>query len=84
MKTIALDAAGRPVPGSEVRHVIQRQVEFVRSDWAERSDTRLLPGQSATLSKRIRLICNGRKIFFSGQVTFRPAAANLPLRIEHR
>ncbi len=49
MKAIALDETGRPIPGSEVGHVIQRQVEFVDDDWIERADTRLLPGQSATL-----------------------------------
>ncbi|MGQ0681816.1 multiheme c-type cytochrome [Bradyrhizobium sp.] len=49
MKGIALDKAGRPITGSEVSHVIQRQVEMVDGDWVERSDTRLLPGQSATL-----------------------------------
>jgi len=49
MKAVALNDAGRPVPASEVRYVIQRQVDFINGDWIERSDTRLLPGQSATL-----------------------------------
>ncbi|WP_187435690.1 multiheme c-type cytochrome [Bradyrhizobium hipponense] len=49
MKGLALDEAGEPVPRSEVSHVIQRQVESVDGDWIERSDTRLLPGQSAML-----------------------------------
>lgn len=49
MKGMGLDGAGKPVPGSEVAHVIQRRVEFVDGDWVERSDTRLLPGQSAML-----------------------------------
>jgi hypothetical protein len=46
---VALDEAGDPVNGSEVRYVIQRRVESVNGDWVERSDTRLLPEQSATL-----------------------------------
>lgn len=49
MKAVALDQAGEPTPGSEVYRVIQRQVEMVGGDWVERSDTRLLPGQFATL-----------------------------------
>jgi hypothetical protein len=49
MKGVALDQSGTPVSGSEVRYVIQRQVELVDGDWVERFDTRLLPAQSATL-----------------------------------
>ena len=49
MRGVALDQTGAPVPGSEVHYIIQRQVESVGDDWIERSDTRLLPGQSATL-----------------------------------
>lgn len=49
MKGVGLDQSGKAIPGSEVAHVIQRRVEFVGGDWVERFDTRLLPGQSATL-----------------------------------
>jgi hypothetical protein len=49
MKGVALDETGKPVLGSEVAYLIQRRVESVGGDWVERSDTRLLPGQSATL-----------------------------------
>jgi hypothetical protein len=46
---IAYDTEGRPVPGSQREHVIQRQVAMVDGEWTERSDTRLLPGETATL-----------------------------------
>lgn len=49
MKGVALDEAGKPIAGTERSHVIQRRVEFTGGNWVERSDTRLLPGQSATL-----------------------------------
>ncbi len=49
MKAVALDEAGRPLSGSEVRYAIQREVDSIDGNWIERSDTRLLPGQSATL-----------------------------------
>lgn len=49
MVGVALDAAGTPIPGSEVSHVIQRRAEFVDGAWLERADTRLLPGRSATV-----------------------------------
>lgn len=49
MTGVALDEAGKPIPGTERSHVIQRRVEFAGGEWVERSDTRLMPGQSATL-----------------------------------
>ncbi len=52
MRGVALDESGRPIPGSERQHVIQRRVEYIGGVWVERSDTRLLPGQSATLDLR--------------------------------
>ena len=61
MMGVALDRAGRPLPGTEVSHVIRRRVAFDGGAWVERSDTRLMPGQSATLeipwppSGRVRL-----------------------------
>lgn len=61
MKGVALDKGGRTIAGTEVSLVIQRRVEFAGGGWVERSDTRLLPGQSATLeiswppSGRVRL-----------------------------
>lgn len=49
---IALDAEGRPLAGSEREHVIQREVTLVDGEWLEQSDTRLLPGETATLDMR--------------------------------
>lgn len=49
MKAVALDAMNEPVVGSETSYLIRRHVEFVGGEWVELSDTRLLPGQSATL-----------------------------------
>jgi hypothetical protein len=49
MRAVALDGDGRPVPETAVRHVIQRVVAWTGEAWTERSDTRLLPGETATL-----------------------------------
>jgi hypothetical protein len=49
MMGTALDEAGAPIAGSEVSSVIQRRVESIDGNWIERADTRLLPGQAATL-----------------------------------
>lgn len=49
LRGVRLDAGGRDIPGSEVRQAIQRVVEWTGGVWVERSDTRLLPGQSASL-----------------------------------
>lgn len=49
MKGVALDEGGKPMAGTERQYLIQRRVEAVNDDWVERFDTRLLPGQSATL-----------------------------------
>ncbi len=49
MMGIALDEQGKPVVGTEVSSVIQRRVEQIDGNWIERADTRLTPGQSATL-----------------------------------
>lgn len=49
MRGIALDRTGLPEPGSDVSYVIQRVVEHVNGEWVERLDSRLLPGETATL-----------------------------------
>lgn len=49
LKAVALDHDGAPIVGSERETVIQRRVEYVNDAWAERFDSRLLPGQSATV-----------------------------------
>ena len=46
---VALDERGELIAGTEVSSVIQRRVESIDGDWIEHADTRLLPGQSATL-----------------------------------
>lgn len=49
MMGVALDEIGEPIAGTEVSSVIQRRVESIDGNWIERADTRLAPGQSATL-----------------------------------
>lgn len=49
LHALLLDASGRPLPGSEKTYLIQRRVEAVGDDWREVSDTRLLPGQTASV-----------------------------------
>ncbi len=61
MHAVALDATGRPRPETALSHVIQRVVVYEDGRWQEASDSRLAPGQSATLalswqdSERIRM-----------------------------
>jgi hypothetical protein len=61
MRAVALDESGRPRPDTEVSYAIQRRVESVDGEWVERSDTRLLPGETVTLdipwqgSDRVRM-----------------------------
>ena len=49
MRAVALDSTGRPRLDHRVSHVIQRVVAYAAGRWVERSDSRLLPGQSASL-----------------------------------
>jgi hypothetical protein len=49
MMGIALDETSEPIAGTEVSTVIQRRVESIDGNWIEHADTRLLPGQTATL-----------------------------------
>ena len=49
MRGVALDRTGLPEPGSHASYVIQRVVEHVDGEWVERSDSRLLPGETARL-----------------------------------
>jgi len=49
MMGVALNEAGEPIVGTEVSSIIQRRVESIDGNWIEHADTRLLPGQSATL-----------------------------------
>lgn len=50
MRAVALDADGREVPATAVRQVIQRAVAVRDGRWVEDFDTRLLPGETVTLS----------------------------------
>jgi hypothetical protein len=50
LKGVGLDKHGQPMANTEVAYVIQRRVEFEDNVWVERYDTRLLPGESATLT----------------------------------
>ncbi|HEB79236.1 MAG TPA: hypothetical protein ENI79_02010 [Rhodospirillales bacterium] len=49
MRAVALGGDGRPIKGTEVTYVIQRSVDSTQQGWVENFDTRLFPGQSATL-----------------------------------
>ncbi|MFQ5347596.1 MAG: multiheme c-type cytochrome, partial [Rhodothalassiaceae bacterium] len=61
MHAVALDRSGNPLPATRSSHLIQRVVRFAGGRWVEESDSRLLPGDSATLrfpwpsSGRVRL-----------------------------
>lgn len=50
LRGVLLDGAGDPVPGSRQEKIIQRQVHLDQDSWAEISDTRLRPGESANLT----------------------------------
>ncbi|RMD63792.1 MAG: hypothetical protein D6826_04070 [Alphaproteobacteria bacterium] len=50
MRAVALDASGAPRPGTAVSRVIQRTVGVRGGRWVEFSDTRLLPGETASLT----------------------------------
>lgn len=49
MRAVTLDGQGTPRPDTAVSHVIQRTVGFTGGRWVEYSDTRLLPGETASL-----------------------------------
>lgn len=49
MNAVALDARGQPRTDVAVTTVIQRRVVYENDAWIERSDTRLLPGETAVL-----------------------------------
>ena len=49
MRAVLIDARGQAVPGSAVRHVIQREVAVAGGKWVERRDSRLLPGETTIL-----------------------------------
>ena len=61
MHAVALDAKGKPRPETGVSYIIQRTVGFTGGRWVEYSDTRLFPGETASLdlpwqsSDRIRM-----------------------------
>jgi hypothetical protein len=50
MHAVLLDDDGTPVEGGAATRLIQRVVEYGDQGWIERSDTRLAPGETATLS----------------------------------
>jgi hypothetical protein len=84
LHAVLLDGAGRPRAGSEVTHVIQRRVAFDGTDWTELSDTRLLPGQSATLeivwqdARRARVWLEVQPDDFYHSVTYAQLRRDLP------
>lgn len=86
LHAVLLDAQGKPRPGSEVTYVIQRRVEYDGSDWREISDTRLLPGQTASVeiawkdAKRARVWLEIQPDDFYHSVTYAQLRANLPKR----
>ncbi len=47
---VSIDVGGRPVAGSRRETIIQRRVHAEQGVWQEVSDTRLRPGESATLT----------------------------------
>lgn len=49
MRAVALDDAGQPVPATAARHLIQRVVSSTARGWIELADSRLLPGEEASL-----------------------------------
>jgi hypothetical protein len=49
MRAVALDGDGEPRTETAASLVIQRVVEYADGGWQERSDSRLRPGESATL-----------------------------------
>jgi hypothetical protein len=49
MHAVALDAVGTPRPDTAVSYVVQRNVGITGGRWVEYSDTRLLPGETASL-----------------------------------
>ena len=61
MHAVALDADGQPIADTAVSYVIKRDVGYAGGRWLEYSDTRLLPGEKASLdldwedSRRIRM-----------------------------
>jgi len=50
MRGLLIDEHGAPVPDSAVAYVIQRVVDYRDQAWVEISDTRLKPGETATLA----------------------------------
>jgi len=50
LKGVGLDKQGQPIADTQVAYVVQRRVEFANDVWVERFDTRLLPGESVTLT----------------------------------
>lgn len=84
LHAVLLDATGKPRPGSEVTHVIERRVDYDGNEWREISDTRLLPGQTATVevawkdSRRARVWLEVRPDEFYHAVTYAQLRRDLP------
>ncbi|VAV90937.1 hypothetical protein MNBD_ALPHA02-652 [hydrothermal vent metagenome] len=49
MQAVRLDVRGNPVPDTAVSYVIKREVGYAGGRWLEYSDTRILPGETASL-----------------------------------
>ena len=49
MRGVSIGVSGEVVPGTDVSYVIQRRIESLGGRWVEHFDTRLMPGETATL-----------------------------------
>ncbi len=88
MRAVALDAAGQPRPQTLVSYVIQRRVGHDGNQWVEHADTRLLPGQSASLflawpdTARVRMWLEVDPDDFYAHEVYEPLRAQLPAQTE--
>jgi hypothetical protein len=84
MHGVALDATGKPRPETAASHDIQRVVAFTGGRWVESSDTRLLPGESATVEvpwgdgERVRMWLEVHPDDYYDHQVYDPLLANSP------
>jgi hypothetical protein len=84
MHAVALDADGAPRPDTERSTTIAREVRYEDNHWVELSDTRLLPGQTATVAldwngnSRIRTWLEVIPDYYYGHEVFPEQLASLP------
>ena len=64
LKIALLDGAGQVVPGGHYREfLIQRRLDMSTSPWSEAFDTRLFPGQSATVTLETEVPPEARELY---------------------